>query len=97
MSYTLPPYLRHAAVYAKQAIYGFHGRADRILGGEDGITRVSSKLAQEREVYAAIRDDIRAVAFSSWHEECGDIRHHGRHADCVVLRQLIDFLHGTPR
>ena len=42
----------------------------------------------ECEVDAAIRDDIRAVALSSWHKECGDVRHHGRYADSAVLCQL---------
>ena len=58
------PYLRHASVYSKQAVYRLHGSAHGILGREDGVTWSFGKLSQEGEVHTAIRDNIRAVAFA---------------------------------
>ena len=82
------PYFRHAAVYAEESVNSFHCGTNGILCREDGISWCLSELSEECEVDAAIRDDIRAVALSSWHKECGDVRHHGRYADSAVLCQL---------
>ena len=86
------PYFRDATVDAEQSVYGFHCGPDGIFGREYGITRGLCELAEECEVYAAIRDDIRAVALGTRHEECGDVRHHRRYADSTVLSHLFDLI-----
>ena len=86
------PYLRYATIYAQQSVNSFHCCTYRIFCGEDSIPRCLSELSKECEVHAAIRDNIRSVSFCSWHEECGDVWHHGRYADCTVICPFFDLI-----
>ena len=86
------PYFWYTTVNTEQSVNSLHGSSNGIFCSEYGITRSIGELSKECEVDAAIRDDIRAVALCTRHEECGDIRHHGRYADCTVLSQLFDLI-----
>ena len=76
-----------------EAVYSFHGGTNGILCCEDRVSWSFSELSEECEVIAAIRDNVRSVTFSSWHEECGDIWHHGRCTVCMIFCQLVDLIY----
>ena len=87
------PYFRNTTVYTEKSVYSLHCSTYGILCCEYGITRSIRKLSQECKVYTAIRDNIRAVTFGTRHEECGDIRHHGRNADSAVFCHIVDLIY----
>ena len=86
------PDLRHAAVHIKQRIDCLHAGADRILRGEDRVSRRLCKLPEEGKILRACRHNIRSVPCLTRHKECGDIRHHDRNSAAAVLRQLLDLV-----
>ena len=90
------PDLRHTAVHAAKSVNSLHGRADRIFGREDRISRCLCELSKEGRVHRSVRDHIRAVAGSSRHEECCDIRHHRRCAVACFPGKPVDVLHRDP-
>ena len=87
------PYFRNTTVYTKKSIYSFHCGTYGIFCCEYGITWSLCKLTQECEVYASIRDNIRAVTFGAGHKECSDIRHHSRNADSTVFSHVVDLIY----
>ena len=86
------PYFRHTTVYFEKSINSFHSSTYRILCCENSISWSFSKLSEESEVDTSIRDNIRAVTFCTWHEECCDVRHHCRYTDCTVFCQIHDLI-----
>ena len=87
-----PPHLGHAPVYVQQGVDRLHAGAHGIFGGEDGVPGDLGKLAQEGEVYRAVRHDLGAVGVVAGHEEGIDVGHHHGHRVGAALGQFLDAL-----